>query len=170
MSMTLPPEPTTPATPHAPTSPAAVATAPALAATRRVTLIRWLLALAGWVSLALAVLGVLLPGLPTTPFVLLAAACFSRASPRLHAWLLNHRQLGPMVRDWEAHRSLSLRIKCLSTGLMTTTVLLSAWQLQPKPWLAAAVLGLGGVGAWVVWRIPTRSVGRSTPPPSGHRP
>ncbi|HRK37970.1 MAG TPA: YbaN family protein [Burkholderiaceae bacterium] len=117
---------------------------------------RWALVAAGLLSLVLAVLGVVLPGLPTTPFVLLAAACFAKASPRLHHWLVNHRQLGPMVRDWEAHRSLPLRIKWLSTTLMTTMVLLSAWQFRGKPWLQVSLLTLGAVGAWVVWRIPTR--------------
>ena len=121
---------------------------------------RGALVAAGLVSLVLAVLGVLLPGLPTTPFVLLAAACFAKGSPRLHRWLVNHRYLGPMVRDWEAHRSLPLRIKWLSTTLMTTMVLLSAWQFRGQPWLQLMLLGLGAVGAWVVWRIPTRQ--RST--------
>lgn len=117
---------------------------------------RWALVTAGLLSLLLGVLGVLLPGLPTTPFVLLAAACFAKASPRLHHWLVNHRYLGPMVRDWEAHRSLPLRIKWLSTTLMTAMVLLSAWQFRGQPWLQVSLLGLGVVGAWVVWRIPTR--------------
>ena len=117
---------------------------------------RWALVAAGLLSLVLAVLGVVLPGLPTTPFVLMAAACFAKASPRLHHWLVNHRQLGPMVRDWEAHRSLPLRIKWLSTTLMTAMVLLSAWQFRGQPWLQVSLLTLGALGAWVVWRIPTR--------------
>lgn len=118
---------------------------------------QWLLTLCGLLALLLAGLGVLLPGLPTTPFVLLAAACFAKASPRLHHWLLSQRHLGPMVRDWEAHRSLPLRIKWLATGLMITMVCLSAWQLAHLPWVAGAVLATGAVGAWVVWRrIPTR--------------
>jgi uncharacterized membrane protein YbaN (DUF454 family) len=97
-----------------------------------------------------------LPGLPTTPFVLLAAACFARASPRLHRWLTQHRFLGPMVRDWEAHRSLPLRVKWIAISMMGAMVLLSAWQLGGRPWLQGTVLALGLVGAWVVWRIPTR--------------
>lgn len=117
---------------------------------------RWALVAAGLLSVVLAVLGVLLPGLPTTPFVLLAAACFAKGSPRLHRWLVNQKHLGPMVRDWEAHRSLPLRIKWLSTTLMTAMVLLSAWQFRGQPWLQFMLLGLGAVGAWVVWRIPTR--------------
>lgn len=115
-----------------------------------------LLVAAGMVSLGLAVLGVVLPGLPTTPFVLLAGICFAKGSPRAHAWLLGHRLFGPMVCDWETHRSLPLKVKWLSTTLMTVMVLLSAWHLADRPALQALVLVLGTVGAWVVWRIPTR--------------
>jgi len=117
---------------------------------------RALLVSAGVISLGLGLLGVVLPGLPTTPFVLLAAACFARASPRLHRWLTQHRFLGPMVRDWEAHRSLPLRVKWIATTMMLGMVLLSAWQFAGRPWLQGALLVLGLVGAAVVWRIPTR--------------
>lgn len=117
---------------------------------------RALLATAGVIALGLGLLGVVLPGLPTTPFVLLAAACFARASPRLHRWLTRHRFLGPVVRDWEAHRSLPLRVKWIATTMMLGMVLLSAWQFAGRPWLQAALLVLGLVGAGVVWRIPTR--------------
>ena len=115
-----------------------------------------LLVAAGVVSLVLGLLGVILPGLPTTPFVLLAAACFAKASPRLYRWLTQHRYLGPMVRDWEAHRSLPLRIKWISTTLMLSMVALSARQFMGRPWLQALLTALGLIGAWVVWRIPTR--------------
>lgn len=117
---------------------------------------RGLLAAAGLISLVLGIVGIVVPGLPTTPFVLLSAACFAKASPRLHAWLLAHRVLGSMVRDWEAHRSIPFHIKCLSISMMGVMVLLSAWRLDGRPWLQALILSLGAIGAWVVWRIPTR--------------
>lgn len=125
--------------------------------------VRWLLWLAGTVSLALGLIGVVLPGLPTTPFVLLAAACYAKASPRLHAWLLNHRFLGPMVRDWETHRSLTLRTKTIAIGSMLAMVSLSAWGLRHQPWALGGLLLAGAVGAWVVARIPTRPRDGSTP-------
>lgn len=136
------------------------------------TWLRPLLAAAGVLSLALGVLGIVLPGLPTTPFVLLAAACFAKSSPRLHARLLTNRYLGPLVRDWEAHRSIPLRIKMVSIALMSTMVCVSAWQLADRPWLGGTVLALGGLGAWVVWRLPTRRVPANKPylqPHSVHR-
>ena len=123
---------------------------------KRPTLRQTLLVAAGLVALGLGLIGIVLPGLPTTPFVLLAAACFARASPRLHGWLTTHRYLGPMVRDWEANRSLPLRVKWIAISMMGTMVLLSAWQFNGRPWLQGTVLALGLVGAWVVWRIPTR--------------
>lgn len=117
---------------------------------------RGLLWLGGTVSLALGALGVVLPGLPTTPFVLLAATCFARASPRLHQWMMNHRWMGPMLRDWERDRSLTRRSKTIAVGSMLLMVSLSIWSFQGH-WIAQAVLvALGAVGAWVVLRIPTR--------------
>lgn len=124
----------------------------------RVRLKRALLVGAGLLSLLLGLLGAVLPGLPTTPFVLLAAACFAKASPRLHRWLVQHRWLGPMVRDWEANHSLPLRIKWLASGMMALMVGVSAWQLAERPVVQAAVLMAGLVGCIVVWRIPTRPV------------
>lgn len=118
--------------------------------------VRWLLWLAGTVSLALGLVGVVLPGLPTTPFVLLAAACYAKASPRLHGWLLNHRFLGPMVRDWEQHRSLTRRTKTVAIGSMVVMVGLSAWGFRHQPLVLTALLVTAAIGLIVVARIPTR--------------
>lgn len=118
--------------------------------------VRWLLWLAGTVSLALGLIGVVLPGLPTTPFVLLAAACYAKASPRLHGWLLNHRFLGPMVRDWEQHRSLTRRTKTVAIGSMVVMVGLSAWGFRHQPWVLVGLLAAAAIGLIVVARIPTR--------------
>ena len=118
--------------------------------------VRALLWVAGSLSLLLGLVGVVLPGLPTTPFVLLAGACYAKASPRLHAWLLNHRWMGPMLRDWEAHRSLTRRTKTIAVVSMLVMVSFSIWSFRHR-WIAQVVLVvLGAVGAWVVLRIPTR--------------
>jgi hypothetical protein len=114
-----------------------------------------LLVAAGLLALGFGLIGVVLPGLPTTPFVLSPPPVLPGLAP-LHRWLTQHRYLGPMVRDWEAHRSLPLRIKWISTTLMLTMVALSAWQFMGRPWLQALLIALGLIGAWVVWRIPTR--------------
>ncbi|WP_439112590.1 YbaN family protein [Hydrogenophaga sp.] len=118
--------------------------------------VRGLLWLGGTVSLALAALGVVLPGLPTTPFVLLAAACYAQASPRLHQWMLNHRWIGPMLRDWERDRSLTRRSKTVAVLSMAVMVSLSIWSFRGRVAVQLVLLATAAVGAWVVLRLPTR--------------
>jgi uncharacterized membrane protein YbaN (DUF454 family) len=72
----------------------------------------WLLL--GITSLALGIVGVVLPLLPTTPFVLLSAYCFARSSPRLHDWLMGHRIFGPLIHNWERHKAISPRAKVMA--------------------------------------------------------
>jgi len=129
---------------------------PAVGTTARSPLARALFAVAGCVSLLLGIVGIFVPGLPTTPFVLLAAACFAKVSPRLHRWLLNQRVLGPFVRDWEAHRNLTRRTKCIAIVSILIMLSLSAWSFAGRPWIQLSLLLLGGIGAWCVLRIPTR--------------
>ncbi len=69
----------------------------------------------GIVALALGLVGIVLPLLPTTPFLLLAAVCFARSSPALHDWIIHHPRFGPPIADWRTHRAISRRAK---TGAM----------------------------------------------------
>ena len=78
------------------------------------SMLRTLFLLGGFLCVGLAVLGVVVPGLPTTPFLLLAAACFARSSERFYAWLVGNRVFGPMIRDWRATRSMSRRSKIIA--------------------------------------------------------
>jgi uncharacterized membrane protein YbaN (DUF454 family) len=84
----------------------------------------------GLISLALGIAGVVLPLLPTTPFVLLSAYCFARSSPRLHDWLLGHKIFGPLIHNWEQHRAISPRAKVLAVlsmaGVVGISVLVGA--------------------------------------------
>nr|WP_319527554.1 YbaN family protein [Pseudomonas laurentiana] len=105
---------------------------------------RYLLLAIGWLSVALGVIGIFLPVLPTTPFLLLAAACFARSSPRFHDWLINHPQLGPWIRDYLNGEGIPLKGKVYAIGLMWASISLSCY-LVPLPWargfmLASAVL------------------------------
>ena len=109
----------------------------------------------GFVFLGLAIVGVFLPLLPTTPFVLLAAGCFAQSSERMHRWILANETFGPMVRDWEARRCVSCRVKAIAIGSMVLVGGISIFiVLQETPWrLAGGALIL--VGVLVVLRLRT---------------
>lgn len=109
---------------------------------------------AGSLSLAAGVVGIVLPLLPTTPFVLLAAFCFSRGSERCERWLVEHPRLGPMVRDWREHHAVPLRAKQLAWVMMTIGSVWAGFVLPVKvAWLPA--LCCAAVAVWM-WRLPTR--------------
>ncbi|MEJ2383124.1 MAG: YbaN family protein [Xanthomonadales bacterium] len=74
--------------------------------------------LLGFVFLAIGALGLLLPLLPTTPFILLAAGCFAQSSERMHRWILANRTFGPMVRDWNERRCIRCRVKWIAIASM----------------------------------------------------
>ncbi|WP_353217698.1 YbaN family protein [Sandarakinorhabdus sp.] len=79
----------------------------------------------GLISLGLGIAGVVLPLLPTTPFVLLSAFCFARSSPRWHAWLMNHASFGPLIRNWQQHRAIAPRAKLVSVLSMAAVFAMS---------------------------------------------
>jgi uncharacterized membrane protein YbaN (DUF454 family) len=108
---------------------------------------------AGACSLLAGIVGIFLPLLPTTPFVLLAAFCFSRGSQRCETWLLQHSRFGPMVRDWRAHRAVPLRAKQLATLMMAFGSAWAWWAMPPGlRWLPALLCV--GVALWL-WSLPT---------------
>jgi hypothetical protein len=111
----------------------------------------WLLA--GACSLLTGIVGIFLPLLPTTPFVLLAAFCFSRGSLRCETWLLNHPRFGPMVRDWRANRAISLRAKQLASAMMVLGSAWAGWLLPARLGWLPALLCMA-VATWM-WRLPT---------------
>lgn len=118
-------------------------------------MIRVLFNILGTVSLGLGVLGIFLPLLPTTPFLLLAAFCYVRGSPRMHHWLLSHRMLGPYIRDFQSGRGIPLRTKIIALTLMWLSLAWSAW-VMPIPW-ARWLLLIPGIGVTIyLVRTPTR--------------
>ena len=116
--------------------------------------VRALWVLAGAAALLTGLVGVVVPLLPTVPFVLLAALCFSRGCRRCERWLLEHPRFGPPLRDWREHRALSLRTKQVACLTMAAGAVI-AWMLLPGParWAPGTVCLV--VGAWL-WRRPTR--------------
>jgi uncharacterized membrane protein YbaN (DUF454 family) len=115
--------------------------------------LRWTWLVCGAVCLATGFVGIVLPLLPTTPFVLLAAFCFSRGSERYEQWLLNHPRFGPMVRDWRANGAVPLRAKQFASGMMFLSSILSCWLLPVHlGWIPGTCCAV--VAFWL-WRLPT---------------
>lgn len=108
---------------------------------------RSLFALAGLFFVALGVVGAFLPVLPTTPFLILAAACFARSSPRLEAWLLSHPVFGPMLSDWRQRGAIPRHAKLAALGGCTLGYTLFWFGTHPAvmPAIAVALLMLTGL-------------------------
>ena len=94
----------------------------------------------GTVSLALGIIGIFLPLLPTTPFLLLTAALYFRGSPRLYQWLLNHKCLGPYIRSFRENKAIPLRAKIISISLMWITMLYCVFFIIPYIWVKVILL------------------------------
>lgn len=122
----------------------------------RHTLLRWLLISAGLLCTGLGVIGIFVPLLPTTPFLLLAAACFARSSERFHTWLVEHRHLGPMVRGYLDGSGIPLRAKQTAITLVWLTLPPSALLLVPQIWAKILLLLLALAITWYIWSQPTR--------------
>lgn len=93
----------------------------------------------GWFFVALGVIGAFLPVLPTTPFLLLAVACFARSSPKLEAWLMNHRTFGPPLKNWRERGAISRRAKIMAISLMVLSYAGFWFGSHPAAWLAILV-------------------------------
>lgn len=109
----------------------------------------------GFVFLALGLVGVFLPILPTTPFVLLAAACFARGSRRFYRRLLNNAYFGSYIRAWYLDRVIPLRAKIAATTALAITIPVSIIFFIPVP-IAKVIVGLIAAGVLVyIWRFPS---------------
>lgn len=99
------------------------------------TLLKYFLIIAGGLCVVLGVVGIFLPLLPTTPFFLLAAACFFRSSESLYAWLINHKFFGKRIRYFRVYKAISLRSKLLSLALLWLTIGYSAFFVVKIFWI-----------------------------------
>ncbi|MCC6917484.1 YbaN family protein [Nitrosomonas sp.] len=116
---------------------------------------RWLYLSIGITALFMGILGIFLPILPTTPFILLAAGCFARSSGRFHGYLLSHRVAGPIIQEWCQYRSVTRKVKhwaylvmLLSFG--SSILIVPSWGLKSMLVLLAAILFM------FIWRLPVR--------------
>lgn len=119
--------------------------------------VRLLCLVAGFAALALGVAGIVLPLLPTTPFVLLAATCFARSSTRFHDWLINHRIVGPIIHEWQIHRAMPRRVKRVAYALMLLSFGTSIL-IMTLLWHRLMLAGLGLVLGYFLWRVPVREI------------
>ncbi len=110
---------------------------------------------AGCVALALGVAGIVLPLLPTTPFILLAAACFARSSSRVHGYLMRHRIAGPIIDAWQTHRAMPRRAKHWAYLLMLVSFG-SSMVAMDSAWHRVMLAALGLALLFFLWRVPVR--------------
>jgi uncharacterized protein len=120
----------------------------------------------GWVAVAIGSIGVVVPGLPTTVFFIIAAACFARSSPRFEQWVLDLPHVGRAVRDYRAGLGMSRRAKAFAIGTMLVFGTLSLVLTRDRIVIAAAIAALLAIGVlYIVFRVPTRErvLERATP-------
>ncbi|MFB0981399.1 MAG: YbaN family protein [Alteromonadaceae bacterium] len=112
-----------------------------------------LLKVVGILFVGLAILGVVLPILPTTPFLLVAAACFAKSSPRMSKMLLDNKVFGPLIYHWQASRSIPKSAKIIA---LTSIVLASCWScyLLDNNILRIAIIALVAGPFIFLWRLP----------------
>lgn len=114
---------------------------------------RWLFAFLGSIALALAVLGVFVPGIPCTPLALLAAALFAKSSDRLYQWLLNSKVLGSRIKNYHKRKGLTKKEKINIILLMWTMVLISSLIIIKVLTIRVVILVGGFIGMLVVWFV-----------------
>lgn len=109
---------------------------------------RWLLRALAVMALALGLAGVFIPGLPTTVFILIAGWAAMRSSPRMHAWLWNHRLFGPMLQNWAAGGCVSRRAKRSAAIMMAVCAVILC--ITPTP-MWVRMLAIGCMAAVLLW-------------------
>jgi len=111
--------------------------------------------------LGTAVVGIIVPLLPTTPLVLVAAGCFAKSSPKTYNWLLNSERFGPVIQSWEANRCIPVRVKWLAVSMIALVGGSSVWFFVPVGWPKFVAAALLAYGAWFVLRLQTCAPGRT---------
>lgn len=86
--------------------------------------LRWALFIFGWLNIGIGAVGIIVPGLPTTIFLIIALWAFSKSSDRFQSWLWNHPRFGPNVRHWHNHRVIPVRAKILAVAMMITSLVI----------------------------------------------
>ncbi|MFV0576978.1 MAG: YbaN family protein [Vibrio sp.] len=98
-----------------------------------------LLNVVGWIAVVLGVLGIFLPLLPTTPFLLLASACFMRSNEKFHHWIMHHPHLGPIIDNWNQHRAVTSAVKKRGYVLLAISFMFSFF-MMPIWWMKIGIV------------------------------
>lgn len=121
---------------------------------------KYMFLLLGWVSLGLGVIGILLPLLPTTPFVILAAYFFNRGSDKIHLWLLNTKYFGLMIKDWEQSKVIRLKAKIFATATIIPLFAYSLIFVKVFIWIKV-IVALIGLGVLIfIWSRPSKKLSK----------
>jgi len=126
---------------------------PAHSIAARSAFARWAYFVTGWVLVGIGIVGLILPVMPGTVFLILAAGCFTRSSPRFEAWLLAHPRLGPGVVAWREKGAIPLRAKGIAVGAMTASLAVMALSGVPGWAILLSAAVFAGVGGWM-WTRP----------------
>jgi uncharacterized membrane protein YbaN (DUF454 family) len=118
-------------------------------------IIRILLIIAGTISVALGIIGIFLPLLPTTPFLLLAATCYAHSSKRFLKWLLTNRWFGNYIKNYREGKGIRFKIKVIVLTLMWLTTLSSAVFFIPIWYVKILLVLIAGVVTWHIAKVPT---------------
>jgi uncharacterized protein len=117
------------------------------------TIKQFLWKILGFCSLGLAYVGVVTPGIPYSPFVVFAAYCFAKGSPRMHAWLYNHKLFGPFLTNWGEKRVFPLKMKYFMLAMMTTSLVIMSFTVPVKGVVYTGIF-MACVAVWA-WRYPS---------------
>jgi len=128
--------------------------APGVRSTSRAVRAGWFAT--GWVAVAVGSVGIVVPGLPTTVFFIIAASCFGKSSPRFEQWVLGLPRIGRMVADHRAGLGMPRRAKVAALTTMWVAIVFSCVLLRDRLVIVAVVAVLGVVGSvYILWRVPT---------------
>ena len=119
----------------------------------------------GWSCVVIGFVGVFVPGLPTTTFLLIAAWCFLRSSDKAYSWLLNHRVLGPYVRDFLSGKGMPVKSKIIALSMIWLTCGSSALFFVDNVYAKVGIIACAVIGSVVILRVRTASVGVSAHTP-----
>ena len=109
----------------------------------------------GWLCVGLAFLGIFIPGIPTTPFLIVALWAFAQSSKKFHSWLLNHKMFGPILRNWESHKVVPRNAKILMVILQIFAVIMIQYSLN-NIFITTALTLLLICVAWYVISLPSK--------------